>query len=1206
MKSRIEVMLNDKLESKINEVEFDSEDDYQKYGTYNIFSSQYIKSDFNDFKSLSLEQWLKSISNKIPVTQMIVICRRHPECMATFLRFFDTSKTAYLNPKIYLPILCQWVDMIPIQWVVHHILRIKDVRYAYQLSISTFSSYISISPNTLEEKSCKERIWKEYMKINPSVLYSTPEQSWNKLVQLRTAMKELIDLRMDIIKLSDYIRLDKKDVMKQLLLRDPNHQTLIRNIKQIMPYCKAHNISLENLVMESVCRRNWDIEQKLSVVKQFISNSSKLTIALEKMSFRDQNELEKIREFATNNDIVFEPDPNLYVRAMISPIKKKLARSNSFDDFVNQGITSPSKLSSMGRAPSADVIDLHSHISYGSLSSVANGDPPYPHLYAKKLSKFKDLKEIKPVFELAEKYDMVVSYDDYTNISIKKDIFDSLIRKRGFDEFDDFVTVLNIDSEQIVDIIIKDDYYKKNLFDVAGRLVKYATKLNLELIMIFLKQSIESYQNTVSTKIIAELWYSSIKAISSLTDGNKIIEISNSLMVLEGIINISDKTEQNIIFKKFYNEGDLNIVKNYIKEQHIEQYFKLLIGKHNMLTNEELEKAFLEFSIEEVTKAIQTIFLMTQHDAVSFLINLIPKIDGKSYSQLQLIYNLLIMNKMNYQRDREVLSILFNSNITQINFHKLMKNPLSIIQKYVNIHNIYDMIALATVFDLNQDKVLLHLMIEKIDSLQFDDYSTFISLLNHKSSLKIMLDKLSQRFSGENLIKFYRSLGLIDKMHEVQSQEILKESSLSEFNRPEMIQNPQYLICEMYSKSDLQTKFGQRLHDIVLSLSNSFKYNINKIQIHLLNVWLLENDVKKQNDSHSIYIETSTELEIKDDHVNIQKILFILRVWKLENAIKFLSMFLYQKDDAGHRANSKALLCLFTIATLDEIRNVVKDHADKLIARQKATYIARYIKSDKFEFKEKEFLAESIKTTLVKLEENINEPGVAEAIILSLEEYEIQDDTLALKALDILVKNRKHFLLVNFIKFFKRTKTKSHKIFDYFVKALSSTFTELIKKEEQTIPFKSHHNTVLRETFDAISLSPMQIDKAYMDDNEITLVELISQLSRVGYPKIAAEFGIHITNSSIRNQILVDLISNNHFDHCLTYGYDQNLVFDYIFCNNKVNEAVEQMVDESFYKFTEWIYRNHPDSMKLVEDALREQGRTKEIKRLHSRISSYK
>ena len=1183
-------------------MEFENDEERVLFGTFSILHPQYFSQTFSEFKSIPLSQRLEKLLEDIPIHLSIILCRRHSDLLVYFLRFFNRSIKATKNPKIYLPFICQWINRIPIQWIVNHIQRILDVRYAYLLVASTFSNQTLIAPNSYQQSEELEKLWQKYRELVPTIPDCTAQEAWKKLVDLRTSIIELRDLKLTVpIPLGEYLKYDKKGFMKNFLLSCPNPSKLIASLKTYaIGYCQSNNINKDDLIIETVVRRDWEVRKKLEILKSFLQDQSKFTEALEQMTFQNEQELNEIKEYAKSRKLAFTTNPNNFIQSLMSPMSNKLARSSSNENISadNVHLSSPSKLI---KCASLENIDMHSQIYSSSVTTLANGTPLEPSAYAAKLTKYKDMDEIKPIYTLANVYGITVSYENYCDLETKKALFIDILKENGDLVFDKVVQLLNIDKESLVDLVCSTESFQKQVLTIVPHLYKYFTRTNWMLVINFLI----SCSQHMKTSDICQLWLDTLREAFRYADGIKLVQITNSVAVLKGCLCLQNDEQENIVqmLKDSFNFDD---VKEYIRSRNLSHYFSLIIDENSLLSPEQITKALLSDDVEQICLAVQSITLMNSTQNTQILIPLLNEINGKNFSLLMLIYYLLKLNHMNYEKQISILSVLFNSSLEQINFHKLMAKPHDVLLDAVTVDNIYEIISLASLLEVSTDKIILHLMIKKMRSTDFDDYTELISLLREEKSKTVLLDGLAPRFKYDNLIHFYEGLGEKDKVREIKMQQILLAKEFQEQEKDSFKTNPSLMICEYYSSTKLQEKFGKHLHEKMKQLADLHDLSISKIREHLVNQWLSENTAVNPSLTKSVFVEAKEDLELRDDQANVQRALFILRIWPLNTAVKWLLLFIYQNK--SYRAKAKAYECLFTLADINTIKSIFKGNIDDLIEKEKVVYLCRDLELAKISFTEDMFRKENIIKTINELWRQIETPGTAIAIFETMYEFQISNAEMAKNVINSLFEFNKHFLLLKIVDFIRKLKLQGNEeIKDQFIRLLSVPFQELINKESYIARFKAHHMSVFLDVLDTFSDSPFPITALYINNELTPLEEVIEILSRQGWANLGAEFGSHVPQKQIRENILTNLLENSHFDLAFQFCFNEDDICSIIHKQNLTEDATRMMVDASFIKYTNWLHLNgHTSVLETVQTTLKKQGRVHEIDRMSARLDNLK
>ena len=241
-----------------------------------------------------------------------VICRRHPEELPYFLYFFDTSERMRKEPKLYVPYICQNVDRVPIQWIVHHVMQIKDVRYAYQLAMVVLANAVTVDRCQLELIREQKSIWERFRSLSGCQDISYYD-AWNLFIEIRVSMKVLSDFKLQI-RLADYERVKKEEIAKKMLQGCATPQAF-RSVLEanILQFCELRGIPVESVVIPTMVRKNWPVTAKLEILTDFVESPEAMARALSSFPYKLASELEILRDFAAKAKLEFVPDPNNYV-----------------------------------------------------------------------------------------------------------------------------------------------------------------------------------------------------------------------------------------------------------------------------------------------------------------------------------------------------------------------------------------------------------------------------------------------------------------------------------------------------------------------------------------------------------------------------------------------------------------------------------------------------------------------------------------------------------------------------------------------------------------------------------------------------------------------------------------------------------------------------------------------------------------------------
>lgn len=1181
------------------------------FRTYRLLYPGGTVFEWHEFSTVDLADVFVKVVDKLTVPTILYLLRRHFDQLPFFLSLFDKSAKIQAQPKTYLPFLCHNVNLLPIQWIAHHILRIPDVRYAYQLLTNAFSSCIQHSSSPLEENERKAVIWMKIKEIVPSISDETPQIAWIRMTSFRTAIRELLDFKLTI-RLAEYMRLDKKEFVKRMLQSATSAEKASKLLKhQILPYCNSNSIDSSQLIISTLMKKDWDVKKKLQIVFDYIQPAMFRKRAIEAMTFKSDEDLIKIKDVAGTFGINFEPDPHNFVTnsGQENSPSRFMGRSSSIE-FLQNECKMPARMSleASRKSPSSLNFCKYNHFAAStSLSSVADGTPNNPVEYANKLSKYKVLGEIKPIYSLATYFDTVIAYDKFIDPSLKRQLFKKLIKKFGYDRLDEITNTMVLTPDFVVESICADEQFYNSGSRLNQSLHKYVSRSNCDFYYMYFNKAIDYMLQEGDNQNICEQLISSLELLIDYFDGRKLLPIFETYHLVTKI----KEMKADIFYK-------VNILKRFRHGESIKGIAEILRNDQFNTTANEVYNSSIEISQEdfisgvksekifEVVSAIVSLMKLDDSEIIKFLISAVSSISGRKYSLLQLVFELLKVRNINYETEINSLNVLYFSVNHQIDFHKLIDNPSETLKEALTIENIWELYPLITHFDLNHDEILLYFLVNKTDSPNLNDYDTFISKLRKKESLDPLLEHIAPRFSEYDKITFYQSLGCVEKKRYTQTTFNLRSFGLEEFITDEFMENPSRLICEIYCKMSLHEKLGERLHKLAKKITARYELSISKIHEHLINIWLNENETKALPNEDAIFLETTEMAASKEDQTNIQKSLFILRTWKPRDAAKWLIRFIYQGDSISYRARAKASTCLFNLTQPNVIASSYNGNFLNLIKLHKTIYYSSRFELFGIKTQLSDFEPDNIKKTIKNIMKNNDLlPGIFTGIFTIIIEHKIDDLKLIIQVLQKLSITRKRFLLQNFINFynvFPQYKTNEH-IKAMFIETISAPFSELIEKREYTKPFKSHHLSVIRDVFAVISIEPFKIDHFVIQGQQVTWETMISQLCSIGFAPLAAELGSLIIDEDVRSSVLYRILDNGNYDESLQFGFDHELIFNYI-VEHSLEQATETMIDEHFIMFTAWLKINKKeDAILKVTDALMKQGRTMEVKRMNERFT---
>jgi hypothetical protein len=372
-----------------------------------------------------------------PIPVVLHLCRRHPESLHVFLAYFDFLLTQKTDLKLYIPFLIHEARSIPIQWIHHHLLHITDVRFAGQVLNSVAGCALTIELNPLQIIEKHTEIWQKFRGLVPGVRDISWFAAWRQMTDLRTDLKDLSDLKMNL-RLTDYHESPKRDFVRRIIEGCPTQgrlETLIN--AHLAHYCHANEVHLPKVLAAAVAlHENWTVPQKLQVFERFIHDRADLKFALENLTYKSDADLDEIRLFALTRGVTFVLNPNKYRLTMPpAPGKRRgLQRAPSIE-FIGviedraDGEVWRHRPPTFPVSPSADLGPCC------SLSRIANGHPSDPREYAEKLQKYEGLREMRAIIRLATAFSTVVSFDTYSHLKGRTKTAVRIWAKRSIDGF---------------------------------------------------------------------------------------------------------------------------------------------------------------------------------------------------------------------------------------------------------------------------------------------------------------------------------------------------------------------------------------------------------------------------------------------------------------------------------------------------------------------------------------------------------------------------------------------------------------------------------------------------------------------------------------------------------------------------------------------------------------------------------------------------
>ena len=1179
----------------------------QKLGTYSIIFEHFDRDEWERFKSTELKTFLTENISKISLTKAIVLCERHPEYLHVFLNFFYKINQSQTSPKNFLPFLIQNVQKLPVRWISAFALQIVDVRYAHLFLIACFTNALKMTPHNIYQIRENQQTWENYVKEYQVPLKENYAIAWQKLLEYRTATQELVDYKIEF-KLSDYLTCNKEDFVSRMIRQCENGQRLIKALKtQIIPYCQMHLVNVEKLISRTLSTANWDVKTKLKILTDFITAPTIKQHALNTMTFQDDDGLKEIKEYAKQNNFQYDPDPIIFAKCMESK-KRKVTRSLSMfletprnktpvktipiKSFVPKSDTPRSDC--WKRSPSID-LSLASGGSLGNYANIANGSPSNPEEYAEKLSKFRNLKEIRPIYDLAKTYEIVVSYDDF--IDGKQKIFDKLIERDGWNCFSIICSVLALDPAETIAYINENNAYIEDGAKIFPNIANCIKRGNSKSYIEFVSKCMRSMQATKTIKEISEICISCLQASFHFIEAGKIDYYVMLAHILNSLESISNKEMQRTVLKQYTTGTSITDIESLMRENGEDAAADELFPIITEYSVDDFINDFTSNDIKNVAKAVIQVRSLYDETETEYLKAAIEKVNGTEYSLLSYLYQILeeAGNKKS-ETETNVLALLYTEQKHNIDFHDLMKDPKTTLENNVTIENIWSILPLCNFLEQSQDDLIIYFIIHKMTSPCFDDYRDLLSALHEKKDHQDLIQTMSSRLNKEDLALLFNSLGMVNETRKIHTLLDLNVNNLSEFATGELLDDPKKLIHELYCKQQTRDSLGRRLHKVCDKIAMRYELDPKAIRNSIFREWLEAPYPELKEDCEALFGETTDEVLNNADNTAVQSALFILRTRTTKDAIHILNKFMLT---APPRPKARAICCILGIADEEDITKVCGnvDELDDIYTR---SLLCAHAEAYGLHASPEDFTRE-------KIDETIKDYDTPWANLINFAVKfpgKGDTDTEEMKRIIIKLSQSRKLYLIEAVPMLARSKIIwDPEVFDAILRAISQAFDDIISKEQHTKPFKQRQQDIFRHIFQAISCLP-SFDFMYIHGEKTPIGEVTRLLATGGFFTIACDLAVRIPDLSMRDEALKAIILSGHFDDALSVGFPEERVFELIVSSDQLETATTIMLDDSLIRLTNCMYKKDDTAaIERIKNALISQGRTKEIKRMEGRFA---
>lgn len=1178
-----------------------------KFRTFRLIYPEADEDRWRAFNAQDLGDALAEVIDTLPIAKILVLCRRHPEELGFFLWFFDKSPRMSNELKFYFPYICQNVHRVPIQWIVHHVVGLKDVRYAYQLTMYAFANAVTVNREQLDLVREQTNVWNSFKKrsgVKDDISYF---DAWGKLIDLRVWMKELVDFKLQI-RLVDYESLKKEEMAKKLLLNcatPTKYKVLLMH--DVGKFCCRQSIPLASVIIPTMPLKDWPVSKKLEIIVDFLEGRETLKQVLDSLVYKGDAELRLLKEFAAKNQIEFIPNPNNFV----VPVQASQAARHSLTrcpsvEFTQAGESKNSRigLDMWKKSPSsANLIKKSVSNAPDTMAGLANGEPATPKEYAEKLAKFKEVSEIRPIYELASKHGMVVKLEDFLEIGNKRRILIQLLLSHASGDYGELREMLDMSVDDVVDTVAAELDALKELADPLIRyLSKHVTRGSVNAFLDLLNKAVVSLQGTLQIERICDLWTSCLLDVLDVIDGLKMMFTVETIRVVQAICDM-EKANQNEkqkllnLFIESDNAGEIAEAIRKLGEESLADY--VLPTKAAEVTKQAFVNSITSKDPEDVVTALTELPLLDASTVKEFIEAGLVALDGKQYSRLACLYLLLEQRGTPCSKQLSALQILQKSPELTVDFHELLKNPLECLCAVITCENIWHVVCLAANLEIDTDPILIRFMLDVLTSKVFEDYRPFVERLTVRDNPELMA-RLPEKLKPTERDKFYHSIGYVNLMVREMTRGCLLSIGLDAYCDDSNLDNPKELISVLYTAIPLHETLGTKLHVLTKKIADLNELSITKIRQGLVTTWLNALETAEATDSESIFVETYEEAIAKEENLNIQRALFILRSWKMKNATRFLLKFICSQGPTDYRAKAKAFSCMFSVGSESLIaKSFAGAYEDLLRLHKEMWYRSRLVL-----FGEqlrtpnicRETVEKVVRGFLARKEEL--SAGVFPPLFELCLDFEINDKDLLMSIIGELEKTRKRFLMTHIGRLFRvfpefLTDTDFHA---KFILALSAPLDELVTKRPS--PLRLYHQGVVSDLLTALATKPVVLDHWVIRGERLPWNEAIITICSAGFSAFATELGSFVVEPDIRRLVLHQLLDVGLYDAAITVGFHTDEIFQYT-RKNRLADAIEQMSDRHMTQFVQWL-KDQEDyaSVEKVAAIMVEQGRAGAAKKL--------
>jgi hypothetical protein len=798
-------------------------------------------------------------------------------------------------------------------------------------------------------------------------------------------------------------------------------------------------------------------------------------------------------------------------------------------------------------------------------------------------------------------YGVIVSYDAYAEREERCRIAARLWASQPPDSFDDVISLLDLSHDEVIRTALNEvEALQPVSLTLMPYVARYTTHQNVATILEFMEKVIRNPAFPVFE--ICNSWVTTLIAVVDFMDGRVLSDVACNLRFLRALPDLPDEDQQRTLFEGFLDNRDLAALKDDMPPALCEAVWPSAPAG---MEKEELIQGLCDLYPDNAIAAIGEITLLDPPEAIEILREAIPQISGLFYSRLVCAYTLLgrLDSGRDFSKELAILDILATTDNHRMGFHSLIQDPLETLLAHANCENLKALAPLSDLLGISHDKVVLHVMLHHIHSDRFEEYEAFVPELRAHESLEHMADLLHKKLPSVARATLYGRVGRHEDSRRQLTLHCLQKCGLSELGKQEMLDNPERLVTELYTRVSYHESFGARVHDLADRIAEQWNLPVDAIRADLIRRRLCENERPTISEESWIFCETVESVARRTDTATIQQCLFILRAWDPSDGVEWLIDFVNSPNE--YRAKARAVTCLWALA--DEA--LIQSSMDfcQLSSLEREVYIGSNLELFDIEFDITQFAPENAASTLARFSQDDGLHPVVYRLLLEIALADRIDDRLAiLRLASRLLESRKRFLLRTIGQIFA---TFPHYAADEYFRDLyrvivSAPLDELISRSAPARQVHASCHSVLRDLLDVVGQEPVRLETWLINGRDFSWESVVNQLCAVGYSGFAAELGSMVIDQEPRARILCNLIAMGHFDDPIQFGFDRNAIFSQIVRDGKIEQATQMLIDPHFDLFVGWLVANGDcESVEKVRMALKAQGRTLEAKKVAERLA---